>query len=76
MAKTKKTIKKEEKKIQKTQPPIKKVQLKRALSLWRKRNPQRAMFLEDAEAVELFVKRLIPSLEATQEEFDKVFEKF
>lgn len=52
------------------------VPVKRALSVWRKKNPSRAMFLEDAEAVELFVKRSIPSLEATQEEFDAVFSKY
>lgn len=65
-----------EKKVKKPQPPVKQVPMKRALSLWRKRNPQRAMFFEDIEAIELFVKRHIPSLVSTQNEFDKVFEKF
>lgn len=68
----------EEKKVSDKKVVIepKRVQLKRALSVWRKRNPQRAMLVEDVEAVELFVKKYIPGLNATQDEFNKVLEKF
>lgn len=50
--------------------------LKRALKIWKNANPQKAMFFEDEEAVQMFAKRLIPTLESTQEEWNKVFEKF
>lgn len=52
------------------------IPLKRALSVWRKRNPYKGQFLEDSEAVELFVKKYVPSLEATQEEFDELFKQY
>lgn len=55
---------------------IPKLKMKRALERWKKRNPFRALAMEDYEAVELFVKKYIPSLIATQREFDDIFKKY
>lgn len=62
--------------MEEEKPQVRLVPLKRALSVWRKKNTHKGQFLEDAEAVELYVKKYVPSLEASQEEFDELFKNY
>ena len=52
------------------------ISLDTALSRYRKKQPERARVMHDIEAVKSFVKKQLPSSEASQEEFNKIFDKF
>jgi len=54
----------------------KQVEFKRALVNYRRKYIEKAHLMMDKEAVMLFVKKRMPSLEASQENWDELFKKF
>jgi len=48
----------------------------RALSSFRKRNAEKALSMLDKDVMKLYAKKNMPSLEAAQEDWDKLFKKF
>jgi hypothetical protein len=55
---------------------VQKIEFHKALRIFRKKNISKAKDLEDAEVVRLFVIKYIPSLLATQEEWNEILKKF
>lgn len=54
----------------------KKIDLDRAIKYFKQDNPEKAKFMQDKEAIKLFVIKFIPSLKALREEFFKILEKY
>ena len=52
------------------------VQFDLAFSSYKKLNPNRAILMKDTESIKLFVQKRVPSLSASQADFNKILDSF
>lgn len=49
---------------------------RKALNLYKKNNPEKALLMKDIEVIKVFVTKHIPALEANENVWNRIFEKF
>ena len=66
----------EKKKSKKVSKKVEKISIDQAIRMFKAAFPEKAVFMEDAEAVKIFIKKRLDSSEATKKQFFDILKRY